>query len=76
MGVILMARSLMRMYLMINPRGLCMPNLNRRHFLIATASGAAIRSVPLVKTAPGKRVLTLVFDKSLGMMRAVDRVVR
>lgn len=54
-----------------------MPNLNRRRFLAVTACGAAARSLPTLAQKPvGKRVLTLVFDKSLGMMRAVDRVVR
>ena len=53
-----------------------MPKLNRRLFLAATVSGAAVRAVPTLKAAPGKRVLTLVYDKSLGMMRAIDRVVR
>ena len=52
-----------------------MPNLNRRMFLAVTASGAAARVLrPLPKPA-GKRVLTLVYDKSLGMMRAIDRLV-
>jgi hypothetical protein len=33
--------------------------------------------VPLgLRSAPAKRVLTLVYDKSIGAMRAVDRVVR
>ncbi|MGR3513706.1 MAG: Tat pathway signal protein [Paracoccaceae bacterium] len=53
-----------------------MTNLNRRAFLAVTASGAAVRGLPVVKAAPGKRVLTLVYDKSLGMMRAIDKVVR
>lgn len=66
----------MRMSHKIERRGLSMPNLNRRLFLAATVSGAAVRTLPMVKTAPGKRVLTLVYDKSLGMMRAIDRVVR
>ncbi len=50
--------------------------INRRHFIAGCASAGAARVVPnLVKTAPGRRVLTLVYDKSLGMMRAIDRVV-
>jgi hypothetical protein len=54
-----------------------MPNLNRRLFLVAAASGAAVRGLPnLAAKTGGKRVLTLVYDKSLGMMRAIDRVVR
>ena len=53
-----------------------MPNLNRRLFLAVTASGAAVRALPTLATKPpGKRILMLVYDKSLGMMRAVDRLV-
>lgn len=53
-----------------------MPNLNRRAFLAATASGVAVKALPKLATkASGKRILTLVYDKSLGMMRAIDRVV-
>lgn len=49
--------------------------VTRRGFL---ASGTAAAVVPVkvgVKTG-GRRVLTLVYDKALGAMRAVDRVVR
>ncbi|MDJ0640213.1 MAG: Tat pathway signal protein [Paracoccaceae bacterium] len=54
-----------------------MPNLNRRIFLAVTVSGAAVRALPSLATKPaGKRILTLVYDKSLGMMRAVDRLVK
>lgn len=54
-----------------------MPNLNRRMFIAAAASGVAARGLPtLTSKVGGKRVLTLVYDKSLGMMRAIDRVVR
>ena len=53
-----------------------MTTLNRRFFLAGCASGAAVRALPVtVTSAPGRRILTLVFDKSLGMMRAIDRVV-
>ena len=53
-----------------------MPKLTRRFFLAGCASLGAARTVPIaVKTAPGRRVLTLVYDKSLGMMRAIDRLV-
>ena len=52
-----------------------MPTLNRRTFLAVAASGAAARALPPLAAKPaGKRVLTLVYDKSLGMMRAIDRV--
>ena len=51
--------------------------LNRRVFLAGCASATALRAVPVaMKSAPAKRVLTLVYDKSIGAMRAVDRVVR
>lgn len=53
-----------------------MPEMNRRVFLAVTASGAAARALPPLAAKPaGKRILTLVYDKSLGMMRAVDRLV-
>ena len=55
-----------------------MPKLNRRMFLAVTASGAAARALlpPLAAKPAGKRILTLVYDKSFGMMRAVDRLVK
>lgn len=54
-----------------------MPNLNRRAFLAVTASGVAARGLPkLAANAGGKRILTLVYDKSIGAMRAIDRVAR
>ena len=54
-----------------------MPKLNRRAFLAVAASGAVARGLPKLAQAPvGKRVLTLVYDKSIGAMRAIDRVVR
>ncbi|SEW25832.1 hypothetical protein SAMN04488515_1882 [Cognatiyoonia koreensis] len=41
-------------------------------------SGAVVvaRSLPLVTKPPVRRVLTLVYDKALGGMRAVERIVR
>lgn len=52
-------------------------NLSRRGFLAGTAAAATVRSLPKIATQPaGKRVLTLVYDKALGMMRAVDRLVK
>ena len=50
--------------------------LSRRGFLVSAAAAAGVRTVPVLSRAPARRVLTLVYDKSLGMMRAVDRVVR
>lgn len=51
--------------------------LSRRGFL--ASSGAAVAAQALPKMAArtgGRRILTLVYDKRLGMMRAVERVVR
>lgn len=48
--------------------------LSRRGFLAATGAAVTVRTVPVV--AKQRRILTLVYDKSLGMMRAVERVVR
>ena len=50
---------------------------NRRQFLIlGTAAATAARLGPaIVARTGGRRVLTLVYDKGLGMMRAVDRLV-
>lgn len=50
--------------------------LSRRGFLASTGAAVAVRAVPQVATKTGgRRVLTLVYDKALGMMRAVERVV-
>ncbi len=51
-----------------------MPNLSRRGFIAATLAAGVVRTVPTLATrAGGRRILTLVYDKSLGMMRAIDR---
>jgi len=51
-------------------------NLTRRGFIAATAAAGAVRIVPTVASKPPARhILTLVYDKSLGMMRAIDRLV-
>ena len=50
--------------------------LSRRGFLISGSAALTVRAVPQVVTRTGgRRILTLVYDKSLGMMRAVDRLV-
>ncbi len=49
--------------------------LNRRGFLISSGAAVALRAVPQVAKPGGRRILTLVYDKGLGMMRAVERVV-
>ena len=53
------------------------PILNRRHFLAAAGAAATLRSLPrLASQPPARRILTLVYDKSMKTMRAVERVVR
>lgn len=49
--------------------------LSRRGFLAGTGAVAVSRVVPVVSKPTGRRILTLVYDKALGMMRAVERVV-
>ena len=50
--------------------------LTRRGFLASAAAVGAVRTLPTVTTRlGGRRILTLVYDKSLGMMRAVERIV-
>ena len=53
-----------------------MANLTRRGFIVASLAAGSIRSLPQIAAKTGgRRILTLVYDKSLGMMRAVERVV-
>lgn len=50
--------------------------LTRRGFLATSVAAGAVRGLPTIATRlGGRRILTLVYDKSLGMMRAVERVV-
>ncbi len=53
--------------------------MNRRTFLLASASAGALKAAPqigqIAKSPAGKRILTLVYDRSIGAMRAIDRVV-
>ena len=50
--------------------------LNRRTFLVTSGAAVAARAVPVVgNKVASRRILTLVYDKSLGMMRAVERLV-
>jgi len=54
-----------------------MPKLTRRGFLGVAAAATTSRALPqLPKAPPARRILTLVYDHSKGMMRAVERVVR
>ncbi len=47
--------------------------LNRRGFLAITGAAGVARFVPVVGRE--RRILTLVYDKALGGMRAVEKVV-
>jgi hypothetical protein len=49
--------------------------LNRRGFLTSVGAATVVKALPVVSKPSGRRVLTLVYDKALGMMRAVERVV-
>lgn len=54
-----------------------MPQLTRRGFMAATLASGAARVVPIALKARKPRViLELIYDKGLGMLRAVERVVR
>lgn len=53
-----------------------MPDFTRRGFIAAALAAGTVRTLPALATRTGgRRILTLVYDKSLGMMRAVERVV-
>ena len=53
-----------------------MLKLTRRGFLATTGAALSVRGIaPLARTGSGRRILTLVYDKGLGMMRAVEKVV-
>lgn len=53
-----------------------MAKLTRRGFIAATAAAGTVRLMPNLTTKlPARRILTLVYDKGMGMMRAVERVV-
>lgn len=54
-----------------------MPQLTRRGFMAATLATGASRAVPIaIKARKPRVILELVYDKALGMMRAVERIVR
>ena len=51
--------------------------LKRRTFLSGSAAALTVRAAPVALTRPpARRILTLVYDKALGGLRAVERVVR
>ncbi len=50
--------------------------LTRRGFIVTGLAATSVRSLPTLITKPApRRILTLVYDKSLGMMRAIERLV-
>lgn len=51
-------------------------NISRRGFIASSAAALSVRAVPQIAVKPvGRPILTLVYDKALGMMRAVERLV-
>lgn len=51
-----------------------MTGLNRRAFLATGLAAGAVRVVPQIASRPqGRWVLKLVYDKSLGAMRAIEK---
>ncbi len=53
-----------------------MTNFTRRGFLATSAATLGVRAAaPFARTGGGRRILTLVYDKSIGAMRAVERIV-
>jgi hypothetical protein len=53
-----------------------MAKLTRRGFIGTAAAAGALRGAGVTVAKPQMRqILTLVYDKSLGMMRAVERLV-
>jgi len=50
--------------------------LTRRGFIASAVAAVSVRALPgIASKAGGRRILTLVYDKGLGAMRAVERVV-
>lgn len=50
--------------------------LTRRGFLVTAAAATTARVMPQIAARTGgKRILTLVYDKAMGSMRAVERLV-
>jgi len=52
-----------------------MLKMSRRGFLVTSSAAATARFVPKIANPSGRRILTLVYDKALGGLRAVERVV-
>ena len=53
-----------------------MAKLSRRGFIAAAVAAGTVRSLPQIAAKTGgRRILTLVYDKAAGAMRAVERLV-
>ncbi|WP_137701614.1 Tat pathway signal protein [Marimonas lutisalis] len=53
-----------------------MANLTRRGFIAVSIAAGTARHLPQIAAKTGgRRILTLVYDKSLNAMRAVERLV-
>ena len=52
-----------------------METLTRRGFLASTGAAAVTARIAPVVGVKGRPILTLVYDKSMGMMRAVEKIV-
>ncbi len=53
-----------------------MPKLTRRGFLATSGAALSVKAAtPLARSGGGRRILTLVYDKAAGAMRAVERVI-
>ena len=60
---------------LINERRI-IAKLTRRGFIGTAAAAGALRGAGVTVAKPQmRRILTVVYDKSLGMMRAVERLV-
>jgi hypothetical protein len=58
-------------------REIIMSNKITRRSILATGTAAVgLRFIPKVAVSPaGRRVLTVYFDKAVGAMRAIDKVI-
>lgn len=53
-----------------------MPDLSRRTFLAVTLATPLTAALPRLGNSPaGRRVVTVIYDKALGAMRLIDKVV-
>lgn len=53
-----------------------MMKLTRRGFIASAVAAGSVRALPSIASkASGRRILTLVYDKSIGALRAVEKIV-